>query len=237
MRDERHRASGAPPAPGVNVSSSLTCRKESRARPYAERFRSGGQVDVPQLARLHGIDETDIYGRGQSHVLGDVHALGPSTPRADLRWSDSQCLGRLALVSPSGEPEGGFEQGHGSEALLPAGFLSFWRPRVLVGVRDGARVGEDRALELLERDAQERRDPHHLVKRRLADPAELPALDRTGADPDQLAKPGTRVARLLATLLQQPGNRRLLDRHRLSRFISGSTVIRAYPRIYGGAKV
>src|SRR6266508_3929344 len=218
MRHERHRASATPPTAGANVSTGVTCRKESRARPYAERFRGGGQVDVPQLARLHGIDETDIYGRGQSHVLRDVHALGPSTPRADPRWSDSQCLGRLAFVSPSVEPEGGFEQGHGSEALLPARFLSFWRPRMLVGVRDGARVSEDGALEILERDAQERRDPHHLVER-------------------QLAKPRTRVARLLATLLQQPGNRRLFDRHRLSPFISGSTVIRAYPRIYGGAKV
>ena len=237
MRHERHRASATPPTPGANVSTGVTCRKESRARPYAERFRGGGQVDVPQLARLHGIDETDIYGRGQSHVLRDVHALGPSTPRADPRWSDSQCLGRLAFVSPSVEPEGGFQQGHGAEALLPSGFLSFWRPRVLVRVRDSTRVSEDGALEILERDAQEGRDPHHLVERRLADPAEFPALDRTGADPDQLAKPRTRVARLLATLLQQPSNRRLLDHHRLPRFISGSTVIRAYPRIYGGAKV
>src|SRR6266542_6536114 len=237
MRDEWHRASGARPSPVVNVSSSLTCCMDSRARPYAEGFRGGGQVDVSRFARLHGIDERDIDGRCESHVLGDVHAFAPASPGPHLLGAYAQRLRGVGLVAPPVKPEGGFEQGHGAEALLPACFLSFWRPRVLVSVRDGARVGEDGALEILERDAQERRDPHHLVERRLADPTELPPLDRAGTDPDQLAKPRTRVARLLATLLQQPGNRRLFDRHRLSPFISGSTVIRAYPRIYGGAKV
>src|ERR671914_192569 len=130
MRHERHRASASTAAPGISVC--VAGRETSRARPYAERFRGGGQVDFPQLARLHGIDETDIDGRGESHVLRDVHALAPAAPRAELRWSDSQHLGRLAFVSPSVEPEGGFEQGHSSEALLPARFLSFWRSRVVV---------------------------------------------------------------------------------------------------------
>jgi hypothetical protein len=226
MRQERHRASAARPTPGANVSTGVTCRMESRARPYAERFRGGGQVDVPQLARLHGIDETDIDGRGQSHVLRDVHPLAPSTPRADPRWSDAQCLGRLAFVSPSVEPEGGFEQGHGSEALLPARFLSFRRTRVLVGIGDPARVGEDGLLDVLERDPQEGSDAHDLMEWRSPHAAEFPALDRAGADADDLSKPRTRVARRLATLLEESGNGCLLDGHR--RIICGSTAFAAY---------
>src|SRR5919108_1969967 len=145
MRHEWQRASAAPSMPGPHVSTGVTCRTESRARPYAERFRGGRQVDVPRLARLHGIDERDVDGRCESHVLGDVHAFAPASPGPHLLGAYAQRLCGLALVAPSVEAEGGFEQGHGAEALLPACFLSFWHPRVLVGVRDGARVGEDGA--------------------------------------------------------------------------------------------
>ncbi len=220
MELNQHRRSRRPTALGAAGSSYVSPRSESCARPYAKRLRSGSQADVPRLARLHGINERDVNRCRQRHVLGDIHALTPAPPRTHLCRSSAQRLGCVALALPSEEPEGGFEQGHRSEALLPAGFLSFRRARVLIGIWDGAGIGEYDSLNVLERNAQERRDAHHLMERGSSHATELPALDRAGTDADDLPESGARIARRLAAILQQSRKSCLLESHRCTRLTS-----------------
>ena len=163
--------------------------------------------------------------------------FAPPPPRADLVGRRSERLGRVGLVPPSVEAEGRFEQRHRAESLLPPGPLSFRCSGELLRLGHRARVCEHRPLQVLERDAEEGSDPHHLVERGLADSPELPALDRAGADAEGLAEPRARVARRLAALLQEPGKSCLLDhrRHADPRlWINRCRSIRRLPRIHGG---
>ena len=163
--------------------------------------------------------------------------FAPAPPRADLVGRRSERLGRVGLVLPSVEAERRFEQRHRSESLLPPGLLSFRCSRELLCLGHRARVCEHRSLQVLERDPQERGDPHHLVERGLADATELPALDRAGADADGLAEPGARVAGRFAALLQESGKSCLLDHRRHADpclWINRYRSIRRLPRIHGG---
>jgi hypothetical protein len=215
MRLVQHHVSRRLAACTTGMAGGVRSHQESRARAHAERFSRGGQVDFPRLARLDGIGKRNIDGRRQGHVLHDVHALASAAPGAHLCRSDSQRLGGVRFVPPPKEPEGGLEQGHSSEALLPAGLPSFRRARVVVRVGDRARVGEDGSLDVLERDSQKRSDAHDLTERRSPNTAEFPSLDRAGADADDLPQPGARIARRLAALLQQSGKSCLLDHCRV----------------------
>jgi hypothetical protein len=226
MSEDGHPASAATGEAAAEMSDSVSCRKESRAGLHAEHFGGGGQVDVPRLAGLHGIDKRDVDGRGQSHVLRDVHALAAAPPCAHLLATHSKGLGRLAFVLPPIEPESGFEQRHRSKAPLPACFLSFSRARVLGRVGDGAGVGDNGSLQVLERDSQKRSDPHNLMERRSRAAAALPRLDRRRADAEDLPQLRTRIAGRLPALLQESAKRCLLESHR--RIGCGSTVIAAY---------
>src|SRR5829696_696935 len=84
---------------------------------------------------------------------------------------------------------------------------------MLLGVRNCPGIREGHSLYVVERDPQERRDSHHLVKWRSIDATELPAFDRSGADADDLAEAGPRVAGGLAPLLQEPSKSVLFERH------------------------
>src|SRR3954447_15768486 len=84
---------------------------------------------------------------------------------------------------------------------------------MLPRVRDSARIREGHSLDVIERDPQKGRDAHDLVKWRSLDATELPAFDRSGADADNLAEAGPRVAGRLAPLLEESGQSVLFKRH------------------------
>src|SRR5262249_24041945 len=115
-----------------------------------------------------------------------------------------------------------------AQGALPSRFPSLRRARVGFLLGDGARVGEHRSLQILERHVQERGDPDQLVEGRLGDATELPPLDRSWTDPADVAQPRARVAGAFAAFLQQRSDCGLLDAHR-QRSIRGSTVGGVYP--------
>ena len=108
----------------------------------------------PRFPGLHRVDQPDVDRRRERHVVGDVHALAPAAPGANLLGRRVERLGSLLFVAPPVEPERGLEQRHGARAASsgPAFFRSGW-PGCSSAVGDRAGVGEDGALDVLERES------------------------------------------------------------------------------------